>query len=67
MESFSVRRFGLALAALAALVVVATIVFRSTLELGWIDSAYRALLTVSLTGVAADPGGAARRSSRVRW
>ena len=58
MESFSVRRFGLALAALAALVVVATIVFRSTLELGWIDSAYRALLTVSLTGVAADPGGA---------
>jgi len=58
VESFSVRRFGLALAALGALVVVATIVFRSTLELGWIDSAYRALLTVSLTGVAADPGGA---------
>lgn len=57
MESVSVRRFGAALAALVGLVVLATGVFRLTLELGWVDSAYRALLTVSLTGVAADPGG----------
>ena len=57
MESFSVRRFGFVLAGLLALVVLATIVFHSALELGWVDSAYRALLTVSLTGVAVDPGG----------
>ena len=57
MESFSVRRFGFVLAALLALLLLTTSVFRSTLELGWVDSAYRALLTVSLTGVAADPGG----------
>ena len=59
MEKQSVRRFAIAVAALLALVVLAAVVFHAILDLGWIDSSYRALLTVSLTGVESDPGDVA--------
>src|SRR5215212_6484460 len=57
MDGFSVRRFVYALAAVAGLLVVGTLVFRAALDLGWIDAAYRTLTTISLTGVPLDPGG----------
>jgi voltage-gated potassium channel len=59
VDGFSVRRFGSALAAVATLVVAGTLVFRHASGLGWIDAAYRTLVTVSLTGVPADPGSTA--------
>nr|MBA2384292.1 TrkA family potassium uptake protein [Actinomycetota bacterium] len=57
MDGFSVRRFAQALAAVVVLLVLGTFVFHSALDLGIVDSAYRTLVTISLTGVPADPGG----------
>lgn len=56
MDGFSVRRFAYALAAVILLLVAGTLVFRSALDLGWVDSAYRTLSTITLTSVPADPG-----------
>jgi voltage-gated potassium channel len=57
MDGFSVRRFSYALVAVIVLLVLGTIVFGSALDLGWVDATYRTLITISLTGVPADPGG----------
>jgi voltage-gated potassium channel len=59
MDGFSVRRFVYALAAVVVVLVTGTLVFRSALDLGWADSTYRTLVTISLSGAPADPGGTA--------
>ncbi len=51
MYSSSWRRFGLAVAALAVLLAVGTLGFRAIGDEGWIDSLYRSVLTVSLSGI----------------
>jgi voltage-gated potassium channel len=56
-ESPSGRRFGLALAALAAILVVGTIGFRLILDEGWVAALYRTVVTISLTGLDDKPSG----------
>jgi voltage-gated potassium channel len=51
VTSVSWRRVGLAAAALAFLLAVGTLGFRGLGDEGWIDSLYRSVLTVSLTGI----------------
>jgi len=54
-KSFSVRRFGYAVAAFIAILAVATIVFRFVEEEGWVDSLYRSVVTTTLTGLDTRP------------
>jgi voltage-gated potassium channel len=56
-DSFSLRRFGLALAALLAVVGGGTAGFHAIVGEGWISSFYRAIVTVSLTGLDTRPPG----------
>jgi voltage-gated potassium channel len=51
VDSSSWRRFGYAVAALALLLVIGTVGYRALGDEGWIDSLYRSVLTVSLTGI----------------
>jgi len=58
MDDFSFRRFGYATGALVVVLVGGMIGFHHLLEEGWIDSFYRAVVTVSLTGIDTKPKGA---------
>jgi voltage-gated potassium channel len=58
MDDFSFRRFGYATGALAVVLVGGMIGFHHLLGEGWIDSFYRAVVTVSLTGIDSKPKGA---------
>jgi voltage-gated potassium channel len=58
MDGFSFRRFGYALLALVLLLVGGMIGFHHILDEGWIESFYRAVVTVSLTGIDTKPEGA---------
>src|SRR5438270_5083310 len=55
METFSPRRFGVALTVLAAVLIGGTIAFHHYLRDDWLDAFYRAFATVSLTGLAFPP------------
>ncbi len=48
---FSFRRFGYALAAMAAVLAAGTIGFRAALDESWLQSFYRAVVSSSLTGL----------------
>ena len=54
-KSFSVRRFIYAVAAFAAILAVATVVFRFVEEESWVDSLYRSVVTTTLTGLDTRP------------
>jgi len=56
-DTFSVRRFLLALGAFAVVLGAGTIVFHYALHESWIDALYRSVVTVTLTGLASPPGG----------
>ena len=56
-DTFSVRRFLVALSAFALVLLVGTIVFHYALDENWIDALYRSVVTVTLTGLASPPGG----------
>jgi voltage-gated potassium channel len=49
------RRFGLALAALAAVIGIGSVGFHLIVHEGWVASVYRALVTISLTGLDTEP------------
>ena len=51
MEAFHPRRFLYALAALAVVLLVGMLAFRWSLDEGWLQSFYRALVSASLTGL----------------
>jgi voltage-gated potassium channel len=57
MEGFSFRRFGYAFCALGLVLVGGMIGFHQLLSEGWIESLYRAVVTVSLTGIDTKPNG----------
>ena len=57
MEHFSFRRFAYALVALVVVLVGGMIGFHHLLPEGWIESFYRAVVTVSLTGIDTKPSG----------
>jgi voltage-gated potassium channel len=54
---FSFRRFAWAVAAFVAVLGVGTVVFRSITTEGWSASFYRAVVTVTLTGIDSRPPG----------
>ena len=56
-ETFSLRRFALAVAALLVVLVVGTIGFHAILDEDWVSAFYRAVVTVSLTGLDTKPPG----------
>jgi voltage-gated potassium channel len=56
-DTFSVRRFLLALLAFAFVLFFGTIVFHYALDESWVDALYRSVVTVTLTGLASPPGG----------
>jgi voltage-gated potassium channel len=58
MEEFSFRRFGYAFAGLLVVLGGGMVGFHKLLGEGWIDSFYRAVVTVSLTGIDSKPKGA---------
>src|SRR5438128_12024506 len=57
MEDFSFRRLGYALAALVVVLIGGMVGFHQLLGEGWIESFYRAVVTVSLTGIDTKPPG----------
>ena len=57
-QSFSIRRFGWAVAVLAGVVGVGTVVFHSVTSEGWIAAFYRSVVTTTLTGIDSRPPGA---------
>jgi voltage-gated potassium channel len=57
VETFSFRRFALALLAFAALEAGGTIGFHSLTSEGWIASFYRSVVTTTLTGIDTQPPG----------
>jgi voltage-gated potassium channel len=56
-DTFSVRRFLLALIAFAFVLLIGTITFHFALDETWIDALYRSVVTVTLTGLTSPPGG----------
>jgi voltage-gated potassium channel len=54
-KTFSIRRFAYAVAAFIAILTVATVVFRFVEEEGWVDAAYRSVVTTTLTGLDTRP------------
>jgi voltage-gated potassium channel len=56
-DAFSVRRVLATIAAVAATLAAGTIGFRETLDEGWYDAFYRAVVTVSLFGLDSRPEG----------
>lgn len=55
MESFSTRRFAYALAAFLAVLASGTVGFHFIMDEDWVSSLYRAVVTVSLTGLDSRP------------
>jgi voltage-gated potassium channel len=54
-RSFSVRRFGLAVAAFLLVLAIGTIGFKILEEEGWVAAFYRAVVTTTLTGLDTRP------------
>ena len=59
MQEFSVRRFGRAVGAFVIVLAIGTVGFYVITDEGWIPSAYRAVVTTTLTGLDSRPEGAA--------
>src|SRR5919197_1089905 len=57
MDEFSFRRFGYATVALVLVLVGGTIGYHQMLDEGWIESLYRSIVTISLTGIDTKPRG----------
>jgi len=57
MDEFSFRRFGYATGALAVVLVGGMVGYHQMLGEGWIESFYRAMVTISLTGIDTKPAG----------
>src|SRR5689334_19356273 len=57
MEGFSVRRFGYAVVAFVCVLAAGTVGFHLVTHEGWIASAYRAVVTTTLTGLDSKPAG----------
>src|SRR5437667_11952293 len=57
MEDFSFRRFGYALTVLGVVLVGGMIGYHQLLDEGWVESFYRAVVTISLTGIDTKPQG----------
>jgi len=57
VDHFSFRRFGYATAALVVLLVGGMVGFHQLLKEGWVESLYRAVVTISLTGIDTKPKG----------
>jgi voltage-gated potassium channel len=57
MDEFSLRRFAYASTALVAVLVGGMIGYHQMLGEGWIESFYRAMVTISLTGIDTKPEG----------
>jgi voltage-gated potassium channel len=55
VEQLSLRRLGYAVAVLVAVLVAGTIGFHLIMDEGWISAFYRAVVTVSLTGLDSKP------------
>src|SRR5207245_1221028 len=56
-QSFSIRRFGGAVAVLAAVIGAGTVVFHGITQEGWVASFYRSVVTTTLTGIDSRPPG----------
>lgn len=56
-DTFSARRFLVALTAFVLVLCIGSVVFHYALDESWIDAFYRSVVTVTLTGLAAPPGG----------
>ncbi len=57
MEGFSVRRFGYAVVAFVGVLGIGTVGFHAVTHEGWVASAYRAVVTTTLTGLDSKPAG----------
>lgn len=57
MDEFSLRRFAYATVALVAVLVGGMIGYHHMLGEGWVESFYRAMVTISLTGIDTKPEG----------
>ena len=57
MEQFSVRRFVYAVVAFAGMLAIGTVGFHAVTSEGWVASAYRAVVTTTLTGLESKPAG----------
>jgi voltage-gated potassium channel len=57
VEQFSIRRFAYAVLAFAAVLALGTIGFHAITSEDWISSAYRAVVTTTLTGLDSRPSG----------
>jgi len=57
MDQFSVRRFAYATGALVAVLITGMVGYRYMLGEGWIESFYRSMVTISLTGIDTKPQG----------
>jgi voltage-gated potassium channel len=57
VEQFSIRRFAYAVLAFAAVLALGTIGFHTITSEDWISSAYRAVVTTTLTGLDSRPSG----------
>jgi voltage-gated potassium channel len=57
VEQFSLRRFGYAVLAFLAVLIVGTIGFHSITDEDWVASSYRAVVTTTLTGLDSRPSG----------
>jgi voltage-gated potassium channel len=57
MDEFSFRRFAFATAALVLVLVGGAIGYHQMLGEGWIESLYRSIVTISLTGIDTKPRG----------
>jgi len=58
MDQFSVRRFAYATGALVAVLITGMVGYRYMLGEGWIESFYRSMVTISLTGIDTKPQSA---------
>jgi voltage-gated potassium channel len=58
MEQFSVRRFAYAVLAFVVVLALGTVGFHAITSEDWISSAYRAVVTTTLTGLDSRPSGA---------
>ena len=56
-DTFSSRRFALAVAAFAAVLLVGMLGYHAILGEDWVDALYRSVVTVSLTGLDSKPSG----------
>lgn len=64
-RTFRLRRFLNAVGALALLLALGTVGFRAILDEGWVDALYRAVITISLSGLDSVPDGVGAKAFTV--